>query len=532
MLQKTLINGIDVSAYVISSEYERTYGDMISQVDVKIVQTVNDVLTIEAGQTLEIWRGWTTSTDEKIFDGYVQAFDIDKGIVKIIGKDKLWDLVRKEVTHVYNSADAFSGKISAIFHDLVETYGLLTCTAQDSGTTIIMDKFVCNHTDIFERCKKLADILDWQFYYRADTDTVYFEPKGFTTNSTVLTVGSNIYELPKWTYDNTQMINDLTVVGAYQEIETTESGQIGHTTGYTTADVLLSFTPISVKVYNDNNNPPTTLKIGGMPDSTATYDYWVDKENKKLMPFTTFADDSRLEVRYSHAVPIPIHMWNQSSIDAYGQFKTTITLTDIRNIADAENRGSNYLSKYSTPFVYSTVKVKNDSTYGLAVGQNIRVIDNISKPNIDETMTITRLRIRYPADYDELDIGDKMWRLETWQASVEERFKRMSEDELANQDIITELVDINNLPVPLQLVPRYRKLLTQTVSGTNIFILGHSAYGILGTSKLGATNMGAETDNYIQQYENNYEETFLDTDFKDAVTDANWDTTNKVLDFT
>jgi hypothetical protein len=62
--------------------------------------------------------------------------------------------------------------------------------------------------------------------------------------------------------------------------------------------------------------------------------------------------------------------------------------------------------------------------------------------------------------------------------------------------------------------------------------LGHSAYGILGTSKLGATNMGAETDNYIQQYENNYEETFLDTDFKDAVTDANWDTTNKVLDFT
>ena len=262
--------------------------------------------------------------------------------------------MRKEVTHTYDSnIDASAGKISEIFKDLVTTYGGLTADAlsiQDSGTTIIYDKFVCNHSDIFDRCKALATVLDWQMYYRADTDKVYFEPKGFTSNSMILTIGDNVYELPKWTFDMTEMCNDLTVVGAYQEIETTESGRIGTTSGYATDGVLLTFEPISVKVYADASNPPTTLKTGGLPDSSTGYYYYVDKPNKKVLPATgtSFTSGDYFEIRYSHAVPIPVHMTNDASIALYGQFKKTQTFKDIRSVGDAEQRGTNWLLLYSS----------------------------------------------------------------------------------------------------------------------------------------------------------------------------------------
>ena len=209
-------------------------------------------------------------------------------------------------------------------------------TIQSSGTTYVLDKFICNHADIFERCKALAVALDWQFYYRPDTDKVYFEPKGYTTNPNTLTVGSNVIKVPKWTYDNTEMANDLTVVGAYQLVETTESGQIGVTAGYTTASVQLDHLPESVKVYADAGDPPTTLLTGGVIGSTASYDYSVDKNKMQLLPYTAFVTNDYVEVRYSFKRPTPIHCFSQISIDTYGQFKKTITFEDIRTVADAE----------------------------------------------------------------------------------------------------------------------------------------------------------------------------------------------------
>ena len=579
MLQETLIDSVDVSSYVVNWEYERTYGDAISQATIKILRNSSLALTLQEGQTVSISRGWTLPTDENIFNGYIESFEPSGGSIIIIAKDKLWDAVRKEVTHVYDKdIDASAGKISEIFKDLIETYAGLTASVQDSGTTIILDKFVCNHTDIYERCKALADILEWQFYYKSDTDTVYFEPKGFTPNTTVLTVGDNVISVPKWTHDVTEMVNDLTVVGAYQEIETTESGRIGTTAGYTTADVLLNFTPISVKMYNDNSNPPTTLKVGGLIDSTGTFDYYVDKNQKKLFPSPTagtFANNSYVEVRYSHAVPIPVHLTDALSIATYGQFKKTITFKDLRSVADAEQRGNNYLTNHAIPYLMATLKVKSESTYNLKNGDTISVVDTINEPNVSQSFVISRVRDRYPADYVEIVVGDKAFRQAEWQSSVEERLKRIMEDELANQDIVVEIQSFDNSINPIKFENRYFSAYQQSFAGEVLiwgnlnfgtwgtqywgnattldliwdtdlnywddnywalqqtaFILGNNLFGILGTSKLGGTGT-AEILNVMQQYNNTYTETFYDDDFKDlAITNATWSNANKWLSFT
>jgi hypothetical protein len=537
---KLEIDGIDVTSYLLNYSTDRSYGDVVASIDITLLKTVNVVLSIDTGQTIKIYRGWTTPTDEIIFQGYIEKYEPKGGIIEITGKDKLWDAIRKEVTHTYISTiDSSAGKISEIFKDLITTYAGLNAdgtTIQDSGTAILLDKFVCNHTDIMERCKNLKKILNWQFYYRPDTDKVYFEPTGYTSNSNILTIGSNVIQVPTWTYDNQEMVNDLTVIGAYQEIETTESGKIGTTSGYTTTGITINFTPISVKVYADTNNPPTTLKVGGLPDSTGTYFYYVDKENKKIMPAvgTTFTTDWYFENRYSHAVPIPIHMYNQASIDNYGQFKKTVTYTDLRSIADAENRGANYLVKYSTPFIYTTLKVKPSSSNNLSVGQLINVIDNISTPAVNKNLLIERHRIRYPLDYEEIVVGDKSFRLAEWQSSVEERLKRLSEDQFANQDIITELITIDNTSIPISLTNRYLKITYQNPASSDELIWGNADYGEWGTQKWTDSSTGwtAEANNFISQYNNTYIETFFDNDFKSASTTATWDNANKWLSFT
>jgi len=181
-------------------------------------------------------------------------------------------------------------------------------------------------------------------------------------------------------------------------------------------------------------------------------------------------------------------MYDQDSIDTYGEFKKTITYTDLRSVADAEIRGTNYLAKYSLPFVYTTLKVKGVGSLGLAVGQNIRVVDNISLPAVDSVLLINKHRLRYPGDYDELDVGDKIWRLGNFQADILEKLKRQEESEFSNSEILNNLVNINNASLnPVKVEPRYLKTYTQTASGTNLFILGNTDYGKLDTNKLGDT---------------------------------------------
>jgi hypothetical protein len=538
MLTLVKINGIDVSSTLVNYEYERTFGDLIGEVNLKFIRTVNSLVTLTAGQTIDIWRGWVTSTDEKIFSGYIERFEPEGGIILVTGLDKIWDLVRTEITKSYDSAvDPSAGKISDIFLDIVTTYGGLLADAtsvQDSGAGTVLEKFVCNHADPFDRCKALANALDWQFYYRADTNLVYFEPKGFTTNPNTLTVGTEIQKVPKWNYDITEMINDLTLLGAYQEVDTTEIGRIGTTSGYNTTDVTITFEPIGTKVYADAANPPTTLKLGGVVNSTASYYYYVDKVNKKIMPkpTTTFTATNYFKIDYSYAQPIPIRQFNDASIALYGLFTKTITLTDIRSVDDAEARATNMLAKYSTPFIFTTLRVINNSTLDLKVGDKITIVDNLSIPVVNEDLVINKHRIRYPADYDEIDVGDKYWRLAEFQSNVMEKLKRLEEQELQNQDLLTNIVTGDNTSVsPIVVDHRYTQIQTQIIGGGDIFILGNPDYDVLGTNKLGSTDRGASTDYFIMQKGNVYTETFYDNDFKDTTT-ATWNNSTPALTFT
>jgi len=501
-------------------EYERTSEIEISELNFNVLKTIGDLVTLTSGKSVSCWMGHTTSTDEKIFEGYISKHKVVNGIIEITCKDKMWDLVRLNVNKVYEESGPQSGQISAIAKDLIETYGGLTsdevATGTADGETIA--EFRCDHTDIYERLRVLAKAVDYQLWYDAVNDTVHFEPRGYNDSGETLTVGTEIVGLPEWENDTSLMVNDLRVDGAVAETQTrfpigTGVGQIGTTADFDTTDITLTKTPQSVELIMDASTPPTEVKVGGTKDSSSGHFYYVDTENKKIMPTegTSFTSSHYAIVNYTWLAPAPIHQYNASSIATYGKFEKQTTLLDIKSVADAEVRTAEILAKFSSPFLVGDLAVKNLSTLTYKVGDKVTVIDSISSPNIDQQFVVTRETIKYPSSLKEIVVGDMGIRLADWQINVEDRIKKLEENTaLQNQDLLLELVDFSNEEI---IEPRYRQIIKETMTDGDNFILGHPSMGILGTDLLGR-QADASENHFIQQYEDIYTEDFIDDDFE------------------
>ena len=528
LLSKVIIDGITIHDdtagtpnYLVNWEYERTGTNQISQIDVNVLKSINDIISLSLGQTVQIWKGFTTSTDTKVFDGFISEFEPDGGLVKITAKDKLWDLIRRNVNKVYESSGPQAGQISAIATDLIETHGGLTADVVATGTetTETVDEFRCVHTDVFERLKALATAVRYQFWYDAINDTVHFEPEGYNDSEATLTVGTDIIGIPKWSNDTSRMVNDLRVDGAVSLTQIRKPIGSGDATIGTTADftadyILLDKTPESVELIVAGD-----VKEGGTKDASSGHYYYIDKENKKIMPKTgTTFPTSTSHVSYSWNAPAPIHQINQESIDSYGKFEKQITVSDITTIADAEVRTVEILSKFSQPFLVGELFVKSDSTIDVNFGDTVTIVDSVSSPNINQSLVVTKQLIKYPGTYQELTVGDEAIKLADWQINVESRLSRIEESlSLSNQDLILELVDIQN--TGQSVVPRYRQVLTRDTSSDYLWGVAPWTWG---TGLWQDTYTESEIDNFIQQYENEYTEEFTDDDFEDTSGTGTW----------
>jgi hypothetical protein len=498
-MQKTVhINGVDVSDQVISFTIERTNGKAIAQANIRFKQTINDVVTLINGATVQIWRGWSTATDDKPYSGYLDKFEPFGSVVDVTSSDKLLDLVRREVVYSYDEdIDASAGQISEIFKDLVNTWGGMTAdntSVQASPTTaeFKLKKFVCNHISVMDACKQLADTLNWQFYYEANTNKVYFEPKGYENHSTILYTGSgstytrNILNTPKWNINNIRMQNIVTVIGAEQLtwITLLFSGN-----GVSKGPYQLDFTPADVHVYYGDtkdyqSNAPVQSEEqeGGIENSSSSADYYVDTV-KKQVTFTTTGPTPSNNTRnvcilYAYATPTPVKIRNDASETTFGPYEKTLFLTDVKNVADAEARARRYLEVFSQPFYSTEVKVQLRSD-ALDVGQSIRIIDELNNPTQDRWLTINKYVIAYPNKYDTLTIGSEEFTTGNWESDIEKKIHKINESMAQNQTVLTQVIDSKT----------QEKLGTKTFIITkktmmDSFILGDPINGLLGMGRI------------------------------------------------
>ena len=484
------IGGVDVTSYVRRVRRTETYGNAISELSLEVVKTLANILDLDNSLTVEVWQDTNAPPTTKVFNGFIDRLEPETGLVKIIAKDQLALLINKQFTKSYDSTvpgdpSYPSGKLSLIFKDIVETYGGLStnsgATVQDSGTDTVLTQFKAINADPFERCKKLSETLNWVFYYRADTGYVYFEPKNYSVNTNTLQVGVNVIEVPKWDYDRSEMINDLTVNGAQQLVQASELFRgDGSTKTFT-----LTNAPEDIAVYySAAYNYVTTAKLsnqvqtGNILNSLGTYAYTVDRVSKSITfvsaPDNIAAPARNILVEYSYYVPIPVRVTDDNSISTYGTYAKTLNLTDVTTFNDSQNRGLNILNKYAQPFRSTKLKVRWTPTLDLRVGQQVSVIDNINIPVVNQPFTIYSLTDYYPEPIIEVEVGDKQYTINEYNSNVLERLKRLEDSMTSTTGSPTE---IRQPTINFGLVPDITTLDIELVNDS--FILNHPVNGVL-----------------------------------------------------
>jgi len=145
-LTKVEINGVDVTSLLLEWTITESYGDTLSDAQLTFPQVITSLVTLSNTATVEVWTGYTTSTDLKIFDGFVETYKPDGFKTIIYSRDKLADTVRREITQVYDKtvpgdASYPDGKVSKIALDIITTQCGLNAdstTVQDSGDGITL----------------------------------------------------------------------------------------------------------------------------------------------------------------------------------------------------------------------------------------------------------------------------------------------------------------------------------------------------------------------------------------------------------
>lgn len=528
------INGIDVSNYVMSWSFSSGFDENIDEAQLLLVKTIENLIAFTNGLEVIIKRGPTTGQEFTVFRGDISTYSPKGGFFEVSAKEKLWQLQRRNVANIYTSADATGGVISDIAKDIIETYGGMTADVEDSGTTFILNNFICNYEDCFERIQKLRKIFNWIVVYDPEANQIIFKSKGYATSSAVLrynTIGTtNIFQIPKWDYDIDNIINRVTIIGGpvkENKIETFDG------TGST--DVFeLTKTPETIQV----ENPVGTRKTMGVKDQGSGFHYYVDKPNKKVYFVTnTTAGAGSVVINYSTYSPLTVQREDTDSIGdettGYGLSEDTYLYPDITDPDDAELRASEILERFKGPSPKLTnLQIMQSSTTLIKPGEQVRVVDDINL--LDVYLVCTRITYAWPDTYDVVDLGAEPVFDRLSVQDVEERVSKLEKLQGQNINFITRIVDL----VAKGRVRARMEVYTRDVTYTGRWGTGFGdgvsrgdyTWGEAG-GLWGFTGVTPVLQSIIQQG-HQYEEEFMDDEYVIAAeTTAEFDTTNGEVRF-
>lgn len=461
--EQITIGGIDVTDYILTGVNEDDLALEISKLDLDAKTSITDAVTLTSAQTIIYYRSWdgAFNDDDIIFKGKIELIKDDNFIYKITAYDMLNAAKVTKINRIFLSTDAEAGKISEIFTTIMGLCGLTAdvTSVQDSGTMKTLSRFACRNSYGLERAKKLAQALGWRVYYRGDTDKVYFEPYKFTASAYAIT-SANLATKPNWSEDKSELANKITAVGANIQTQTQQTFAGSQT------EVTLSYIPQSVKVTVSG-----VILIGGQQGTTGI-DYYVVKDQRKIV-FTVAKTDPVVD--YSYASPLPLVATNPTSIATYGIYEKVITLLDVSAVSDLQQRLNNFLQTYSQPFQLASLEVKNTITnYGWRVGQTVNITDPYSGEI--KNLAIRKITRRLRNYKDQLEFGDKEFRIEAWMATdLDVRIKKLEEEVVNEASYTSELTQIVHTLTPT------RTTMSRTITRINdSFILGHPLNGALG----------------------------------------------------
>jgi hypothetical protein len=563
MLNKIVLNGVDVTAYRVTWDHFVEWDLAIDECTIVFAPSLLNVVTVTAGLSCVVTRGFTTSTDEIVISGQITQIKPLSNQITVTIKGALYEAVKAAQTKSWDlNIDPEGGVGSEIFKDICDNSGLsytpaLTVLTDGSiintgaSTASKIVKFIQNDEDDFQKMNELAERYSYTVTYDYDNARVKFEPKGYTIYPVSLNTGVEIPARIQWKENMEQLCNKVKILGATVYDKVNPAVFAGPDTEF-----QLLKTPEDTEVRDTSGTG--TLYVRGQKNIGTIgtdFDYYVDVEQKKIV---FGAAKNNIWVRYGAQIPMPVVLSDLASINLYGgptltpHFKR-FTYSDIKDVADAENRGRAILLKYSTPFVEAKeIPVVNsviETNGNIAPGALINIIDSLTAKNVNVFVKIVRKS--WPHIYDKITVGDEIWRTEDWQATQMKKINLLFNELNKNQDILIETKDFaRTILYERRYVIKYK----QSIAGDTLvwghptygiwnefkwgnvaqasFILGHPSYGILGTSQLGS-QASSPIAIIIIQGKMTYKEYMYDTVFHDAVNStATFSTVTNDISFT
>lgn len=514
--KKTLvkINDVDVASFLYNWDQNPILGDKLKSVAISLSRgvyaLVPELETSPTGLTVTIQRGETLATEEFVFRGTVLKRETIGNDVFLKCNDNMFKAVQKNITKTFRSnIDTEAGKVSEIFKTLATTAGLSTdsTSVQDSGTVLIIKTFICNNADVFERMQRLAELLDWQFYYDSSDDLVYFEPKGTRAGTDTLTVGINILNRPKWKRDGEGRVKEAKLFGGPVQTQTTDT----FTASASQTEFGLSEIVTSARVTVDG-----TEKLGGLEGQSVDAEYFLDSVDKTITFVTPLSGGEAVVAEISFLSPLAIVGTNPISTG----LEVRIDKEDIVKVSDAENYLNTFLGRFGVDFLTTTLQVTK--VIDLEIGQTVTVVDD--NESIDSTFIITRIRKTFPYAFDKVEVSTEPLQIEEWQISVEDRIKRI-EEKLSQEETLVIFLKAGNRTIKIG--REYAKFEKRDISGDTL-IWDNLSFGTWDAFNWGETLPGTDTLQQLIQGGDIYIEDFLDDDFEGAG-NASWSNTGSVL---
>lgn len=431
---KITINGVDVTSKVLNWKFSDSSNDTVNVKEIKIQLqlSIKDLVVLDFGQDVIIQKGKLTATETYLFRGQIRFINLESGYYEIICYDYLYEAVKRNVNKYYlYTADPSAGQINEIVKDLVITYAELDCdntTIQDPE--IVMKEFPCRSCDVAERLRVLSAIPNYICYYNPTDEKIYWEPVKSTTNPNQIYIGgtnNNVAKYGKWEKIQTGWLcNELTLNGAVNYVEVTETFAGSHT------EVTLEQVPESVYLTADGS------ELVGGNEASSSYDYTVQKENKKI---NFVASQDNIVVRYSYSINLPIFITDAPSQSLYGVWASTITLTDVMTIDDAELLGQAYVDNHKNPYNKNWIEIpyltQKVNEYKL---NDLVQVNDAKYPEMNGNYIIYKIEESYPEQNTKIYITSNLVKENTFQEDVVTRLKRLEENAVASNDIITNLI--------------------------------------------------------------------------------------------
>ena len=345
-------------------------------------------------QKLRIYKGGILTTTEASalftarnsrtnlkFGGYITKVDSDIGSHKAVCQSYGKALGEIEIRgEEYNSQT-----VEYIIEDLITNNTNFTFISRGSSGAITLTKFLADGK-LIDIIRDLSALIGKTFY----TDSLQqFVLEFIRYTETDIAFTHGVAAIAQETsYDDTELVNDLTVLGEVLKYETVEnfSGNSSDTE-FTTAEK-----PIL-----------TLVKISGVV-KTPEQDYEVDGVGRKIT-FTTppATGTNNIEVTYTYEKPLFIQGSKPSSITQYGEHAKRLIMPWIKTRADGVRFVQSYLQRYKD--VNLNIKVFVPKLFN-AVQENdvIRVVNSIK--NIDSSFQVKSIEWKYPEFYTEIKVGE------------------------------------------------------------------------------------------------------------------------------